>query len=422
MARENAEFRGVAMLLPSVPPRPAGGAELQALALSRALAARGEHVFIVSEWVPGLPDKAELGGIAVFRPHGFLNVLWRAAAAPLKFFKRKTPHADSVRTDYSALPEDGKKGITVRRFGWLSVPYALVFAANAFIFLRRRRHEFDVIHAHHAEWDGFAAVVLARLLGKKALVKDSTVNGFRRLQNDAFGWRMKNCMKERAYFAALTGAIAGNLETEGVPPARIFRIPNGVPLPPMAVPGNKPDSCLFVGNLTQQPAKGFDVLLRAWPLVVKNHPGAVLHVAGGGPAAAYGAYAEKLGIVSSVRFYGSVSNISALYSSAAVFVLPSRREGMSNALLEAMAHGLPAVASAIPGMNEVVLEGETGLLVPPDDERSLALALSRLLGDAELSRTMGAAARKRAEEYFSLEKIAAVYSEVYRDITSRACC
>lgn len=391
---------------------------MQALALARALAARGGRVLIVSEWAPGLPERAELDGVAVFRPHGLLNILWKLASLPLKFFRPKARSASPARTDYSALAAREKNGLAMRRFGWVSVPYALMFAVNAFLFLRKRRGEFGVIHAHHAEWDGFAAVVIARLLGKKALVKDSTVNGFQRLRNDAFGRSMRNCLRSRAYFAAMTGAIARNLETDGVPSGRIFRIPNGVKMPPAPAGSRTAKSCLFVGNLTQQPAKGFDVLLRAWPEVMKRCPGAVLHVAGGGPVAEYRAYANELGVVGSVMFHGSVADASALYDSAAVFVLPSRREGMSNALLEAMSHGLPAVASAISGMEEVVLEGKTGLLVPPEDVLALADALARLLDDSALAETLGSAARRRAEEMFSLESVAGRYCEVYRKITS----
>ncbi|HOX22858.1 MAG TPA: glycosyltransferase family 4 protein [Elusimicrobiales bacterium] len=415
-SKQYTDLRGVVFLLPSVPPRPAGGAELQALKLASALARRGERVFIVSEWAQGLPECVEQAGVKIYRPHGALNVLWKIARMPFRLLKSRKEVEQPVQTDYSGVGDLEKNGLNQRRLGWGAVPYVLVFFVQVFLFLLRRRSEFDVIHAHHAEWDGFMAVVLARLLGKKALVKDSTINGLGRLKNDAFGWRMQACLRDRAYFAAMTGAIARNLEACGVPQERIFRIPNGVELPAGRALTAKPLSCLFVGNLTQQPAKGLDVLLKAWPQVPRDCPGAELRIVGGGDSAPYQEFAAALGVAESVRFFGAASELDRVYSEAAVFLLPSRREGMPNALLEAMAHGLPCVASAIPGMEELVEDGRTGLLVPPEDAQALAVALMRLLKDPELSRRLGEAARLRAVELFSMETISARYGAAYRAI------
>ena len=97
------------------------------------------------------------------------------------------------------------------------------------------------------------------------------------------------------------------------------------------------------------------------------------------------------------------------YAWANLFLFPSRHEGMPNAVLEAMASGLPVLASRIAGSEELVLDGETGLLFPSEDVNALRALLRKLLTDASLRQSMGAASRRRAEEYYSWENAARQY-------------
>src|SRR5204862_4878741 len=99
---------------------------------------------------------------------------------------------------------------------------------------------------------------------------------------------------------------------------------------------------------------------------------------------------------------------------AAVVACPSRREGFGVACLEAMAHGRPVVASAVGGLKDLVVDGETGLLVPPRDPGALRAALERLLGDGEFRRTLGTAARERARERFSWPAVTEATLAAYR--------
>jgi glycosyltransferase involved in cell wall biosynthesis len=94
-----------------------------------------------------------------------------------------------------------------------------------------------------------------------------------------------------------------------------------------------------------------------------------------------------------------------LYGRAAVVACPSRREGFGVACLEAMAHGRPVVASAVGGLKELVMDGETGLVVPPRDPVALRQALERLLRDHDLRRKLGSAGRERARERFSWDTV-----------------
>ncbi len=117
---------------------------------------------------------------------------------------------------------------------------------------------------------------------------------------------------------------------------------------------------------------------------------------------------------------GDRSDVAALLAGADVFVLPSRSEGMPLSVLEAMAAGLPVVASAVGGVPELVVDGETGLLVPPGDEDALAEALARLLADPALRRRLGAAGHARALERFDVGGFRRAHVELYERLLSEA--
>ena len=114
-----------------------------------------------------------------------------------------------------------------------------------------------------------------------------------------------------------------------------------------------------------------------------------------------------------VDFIGYRTDLADWIRRAAVFVLPSRHEGISNALLEAQGAGVPAVVSDIPGNRAVVVDGETGLVVPAGDAEALARALIRLLSDPDLRRRLGAAARRRMEAEFGIAAVARQLSDLY---------
>jgi glycosyltransferase involved in cell wall biosynthesis len=170
------------------------------------------------------------------------------------------------------------------------------------------------------------------------------------------------------------------------------------------------------GNLTVfcvarlSPEKGIDILLEN----ARKLPKVQFIIAGDGPER------ENLEKNSSqnVTFLGFVKDIPNLLAQADILCVPSRSEGLGLAALEAMAAGVPVVASRVGGLPEVIRDGETGLLVPPEDSEALHLALKTLLDDPERRKSMGAAGRKRAEALFSVEvmreKTRAVWEEARR--------
>src|SRR5262249_42375587 len=157
------------------------------------------------------------------------------------------------------------------------------------------------------------------------------------------------------------------------------------------------------------------VLLQAWHLVHKEFPGARLIVAGAGPLQAQLAWMVKaLHIEDSVEFVGLQSDIPAVLRQGSIATLPSRWEGMPNAVLEAMACGLPCVATRVSGTEDIITHGVNGLLVEPEDYQAMAQALLVLLRDPVLTSAYGKAARERIEQDYSLEHITGIYLELYR--------
>lgn len=186
---------------------------------------------------------------------------------------------------------------------------------------------------------------------------------------------------------------------------------------------------LAVGRHVEQ--KGFDLLLRAWAIVIEARPDARLRIVGDGPLApTLAAMAVRLGIAHAVEWLAPTPAIEAQFRAAAVFALPSRYEGAPLALLEAQALGVPAVAFDCPtGPREILGEADAetdrgsnqsgGLLIRPNDVAGFAAALLRLLGDADLRECMARAAIRRSRSVFDPATHFAQWTALLREVAER---
>jgi glycosyltransferase involved in cell wall biosynthesis len=204
---------------------------------------------------------------------------------------------------------------------------------------------------------------------------------------------------------------------DGLPAARITTIWNGIDTSKFAYSGPCPDGpAVMVGRLS--PEKDVQTLVRAAAIVRAARPGFRLHVAGDGACMPdLKAVAASLGVSDVVTFLGEVRDVPALLAGASLFVLSSLTEGISLTLLEAMARGLPVVATRVGGNPEVVADGETGLLVPAASPADLADAMIRLHDEPETARAMGLAGRARVERHFNVQNMVARYESIYRELT-----
>src|SRR5579859_361174 len=165
--------------------------------------------------------------------------------------------------------------------------------------------------------------------------------------------------------------------------------------------------------------KGLDILLHAWKRVREQGIQARLMLVGGGQLEAQlAAMIAALGLEDSVDLAGMRNDVRSLLGDADVFVLPSRYEGLPNALLEAMAAGLPCVATRVSGNEDVIVDGESGLLVPPGDPVALADALAHVLTQPAQARVLGRAARDRIVRYYDRRNLMRELEAIYERLVS----
>ncbi|MBI2568115.1 MAG: glycosyltransferase [Candidatus Schekmanbacteria bacterium] len=174
-----------------------------------------------------------------------------------------------------------------------------------------------------------------------------------------------------------------------------------------------------IGRLV--PDKAHDVLLRAFALLAGRFPDVDVAIAGEGPLRPeLTALARELGLERRIHLLGTVTEIPEFLGQLAFVAQPSRREGFSLGIIEALATGNPVVTTDVGGNREAVQHGYTGLLVPPDDAEALADALTRLLGDEALRRRMGAAAASTGEHFDIAHTVDALQSLYDRLLATRA--
>lgn len=230
---------------------------------------------------------------------------------------------------------------------------------------------------------------------------------------------------------AVSNVLRENLQRQfNFPKEKIRVVANGVDLSRFALTRQRDDykirlglpaNALVFGAIGRVvPVKAYPTLLQAAKLIFNEIPTAHLVMVGDGPQLeALVQLAEEYQIASRVHFLGARKDVPEILRAFDVFVLSSESEGMSNTILEAMASARPVVATAVGGNPELVVDGETGLLVPPHDPPAMSAAITKLLRDTELCRQMGWFGRQRVEEKFSLEVMVQNYANVYLEAFRR---
>jgi glycosyltransferase involved in cell wall biosynthesis len=274
----------------------------------------------------------------------------------------------------------------LRRRPWLAllVPAMLTSFARA---ARRAARGADLVHAHWLPAGGVAAVT-----GRPFVVQlwGTDVELARRAP-----WLARRILRRARVAVCASQELAAAARELGARTVRV--IPSGVDVPETVGEPDEPPHVLYAGRLSEE--KGVLELVEA-------AQGLPLVVAGDGPLREQ--VPGALGFVAH-------DELLRLYERAAVVVCPSRREGFGVVCAEAMAHGRPVVACAVGGLLDLVVDGETGLLVPALDPAALRAALERLLGDAGLRRRLGDAGRARARGAFSWERFVSLTLRAYED-------
>lgn len=282
-----------------------------------------------------------------------------------------------------------------------------------------RKAKADLAHLHtsRATWLGGLAAYAARI---------PAITTCRMERQFARGWRTRFIYQSLVRkVVAISANIANSLVSAGVPEHQCQVIHSAVD-PALLVPsparsqireelGAEPDDHVLLTLAALIPRKAIDVLLDALAQLAEEGCRPWLWIAGDGPLRReLESQAHRLGVEEQVRFLGQRTDVADLLAGCDIFVLPSYREGLGVAALEAMAAGRPVVATAVGGLQEAVVNGRTGLLVPPANAAALAEAIGKLLRNEALCTQMGAAGPERIGERYLPEQMVTAYDALYR--------
>jgi glycosyltransferase involved in cell wall biosynthesis len=302
-----------------------------------------------------------------------------------------------------------------------------------YVWLHRR--DIDVLHSHGAYYTQAIVGPLGRLLGKPSLVKASLAdNDLKSLTQSSVGRLHRFFLGRVDAYVAISADLEAEFRARGLAEGRIVTIPNGVDMTrfrpadrvekralaeSMGLPTDRPLG-LFVGVFDER--KRIEWLMETWIREGAFGSGARLLAVGPTSRDPYGpelkarmeALAAARPDLAIVRDF--TPGIEHLYRMADFFVFPTSNEGLPNALLEAMACGLPCVATRVSGSTDLIRDGETGVLFGVDDAAELGAAVARVQGNA--GQALGEAARRFVAEGYDIERIAERYEALYRRLAT----
>jgi glycosyltransferase involved in cell wall biosynthesis len=378
----------VAMVLPTYLPESFGGAEQQCRKLCDALEQLGVAVTVLAPRLRAATPAREVHGRTTIE-------------------RLRVRHAPNL--------------------GGRHLPSFLLWSAKLAWWLYAHRHEYDVIHVIHGRLHAVPAAVAGRVLGKPVLVKlgrggdhfDLTVVRNKRLGGPLFSSLIARCTTA---FVANSREIVGDLRALGIPDSRIHRLPNGVELPrtehlQARTFGTTPVRFLYFGRL--DPEKALDRMIRGFAALPTRSRARLTIVGEGACGADLVALAARLGVQDQVVFQKPVADVGQLLRDADFHVSTSLSEGMSNALLEAMSWGIPAIVSRVSGVDDVVIDGRSGLVFEPGDDQGYAAALeSAMAMTAPAWRAMSDAAVETARLRFGIGVVAERHVALYGRLTA----
>jgi len=382
-----------------------GGGENQTRLLAEGLERRGHTVIILTRRSePGLAKFEQYGKIRVYR-------LWPTGRQHLK-----------------------KWGLLLS-----SIPMLMTLS-----------HQFDIVLVSGFRVIGITSLAVSRILKKKCVFKadnNGEMSGkFFYAGLKKVGWRpgspafefflnLRNRFFRKAdAFIAISSQIVEEYLDFAIEVEKIHRIPNCIdtkifhPISKSQKQGLRSSLGLhetapvvtFVGRLVSY--KGLPSLLRAWKSLNEIHPNAVLLLVGGGSLDIHNCetelreYVNSNDLVESIHFCGEVRNVHEYLQASDIFIFPTEKEAFGIALIEAMACGLPVVATPVGGSKDILIHDQNGLLIKPGDEKGLLAALNKLMSDNIYAETLGQCALQTIRTNFDQEVVTRSYLELFNNI------
>jgi glycosyltransferase involved in cell wall biosynthesis len=375
-----------------------GGVGRQALALTEKLESFGVNIFVIARKMKGTPECVLSNRVPVHRAWAF-------------------------RPYMHILEEMSLSNLMI----------SLSFCFSIALILFKKRKEYDLVHFHGASLPLITNILPLKLYGKKVIAKVAAAKlgtEAGSLQGKYFflGKILIWMLKKVDCFVAISEEIKDGLLNDGFNQAMITRIPNFIDQNLFHPSGKESRDQIrkklgftdgkivtFSGRLVER--KGVSVLLEAWRKLIQDCKDVMLIILGDGPLEKkLKNQSRLLGIEENVKFCGFINNIDDYLAATDIFVFPSFQEGFPNSVLEAMACGIPVIATRIGGIVDVIKDEENGLLVEPGNAEQLADALKKLISDTEYASTLGKNGLKTVRENYDINVIANKYVEIYRKL------
>lgn len=332
--------------------------------------------------------------------------------------------------DGGELPLRGRRPVVVPFDGRYNSPRVLLATARRLGKVIDARQP-EILHTHGLDADLIGAVAaLGRPVRHVSHLRITPPSDRRESWKAGMRRRLLRFLtgRKRTVFIAVSAAVRQEMaEYYGLPLERVVTVRNGVDWNEFGIEAADRRTSRIAGGTVVigtagrlEPMKGFEYLVSAAKGLVDRGVRFELCIAGGGSQQAMlERHARDLGIASCIRFLGPVRDMAGYYRSLDVFALPSvSTEGLPLVVLEAMASGVPVVATRLAGAPEVIEDGVNGLLVPPGDAGALAVALARLAGDDELRGRIAEAGAAHVRANFTVERVAAEVAAVYGRVVS----
>jgi glycosyltransferase involved in cell wall biosynthesis len=291
-----------------------------------------------------------------------------------------------------------------------------------------QKHRFSLIHAHAGIECAVAASLASREIPIPRMPIVFTIHGYPDVASYLVSSIFANRLADEVI--CVSDAERKKAERYGWSKEKLSMIYNGVPRP--SVPEtdaldeararwNIPKTACVIGTVSRlERAKGIDYLISAMPKVLSQHPDTVLVIVGdGSKRPELSSLSCKLGISQNVIFTGQLPDPGLAFAIMDVFVLPSLKEALGIAILEAMAFSLPVVATDVGGIPEAVAHNKTGILVPPGNQDAIASALLELIENQTMRKAYGTAGRKRFLRYFTDSAMAEQTMALYRRVLAK---
>jgi len=308
---------------------------------------------------------------------------------------------------------------------------ALFFLLALSWYLFKIRNSFTILHTGQINYIHPFIIFLGWVLRKHTVLKvaSSGARGdIRKWKGNPVGRICIGLAKRATAVIAMSDTILEELLSAGFPSSKIYMVRNGVDLSVYRKAERKEKTCqrlglkvnaktvIYTGRLT--PEKGLDCIIQAFSRLELSLPLQLLIVGEGREKHVLMSLVQQLRLNDRVFFINGGYDIEEYLQVADLFILPSRQEGLSNSLLEAMACELPVISTRVSGSDELIRDGENGLLIDVDNEHQLIVAIKKVVGDPQLACELGKNARRTVAECCDLEKVTGDYRELYKKLES----